>query len=137
MREYLFKGVSKSNGKWVSGSLDASSEKHPAIFDRNEKCWIDVIEDTVSQHIGRADLNKNELFEGDILCAETGSRWEDGQLEEYTQFCVIVYNKDKARFEVRGKMGEFHKDLPSIVDRAKAYLVGNIYDNAEFLSLIE
>ena len=151
MREILFRGKRVDNGEWVEGSLvnniffrAESNRPIPYIIDPYEYVEYDCMEDigdlavevapeTVGQFTGRTDKNSKRVFEGDILCADTGRRWSNGICTDYTQYVVVVYNSQKARFEILGKLGESHKALDQVIDKRRATVAGNIHDNPELL----
>ena len=141
MREILFRGKLAYNGVWVYGGF----YKEPVYYIKDGKTYIitsslsfadntnQVIPKTVGQSTGRTDKNGKRVFEGDILCADTGRRWVNGICTDYTQYVVVVYNSQKARFEILGKLGESHKALDQVIDKCSATVVGNIHDNPELL----
>ena len=138
MREILFRGKTKETGEWRYGFVakhkyEFETEEVFVIEDK-EGYWAEVIPETIGQFTGLTDKNSKRVFEGDILCADTGRRWFNGICTHYTQYVVVVYNSQKARFEILGKLGESHKALDQVIDKCRATVVGNIYDNPELLS---
>lgn len=79
------------------------------------------------------DWKGRRIFEGDILCANTGIKWENGNFIAYPQYAKVVYNPQKARFQISGKLGESHKALEQVVNKYNAVVIGNIHDNPELL----
>jgi uncharacterized phage protein (TIGR01671 family) len=156
MREIIFRGKRVDNGKWVEGCyvnhltrmlcpigdfLKEGDEKHYIVksgfADWNmprDLEFVEVIPETVGQSTGRTDKNGKRVFEGDILCADTGRRWVNGNCTDYTQYVVVVYNSQKARFEILGKLGQSHKALDQVIDKCSATVAGNIHDNPELLT---
>ena len=75
MREILFRGKSKGNGKWVEGNLltDKGGNTSIALIMEPERNSIlePVIPETVGQYTGIVDTNDNKIFDGDIVTFET------------------------------------------------------------------
>jgi uncharacterized phage protein (TIGR01671 family) len=82
MREILFRGKSKSTGKWVYGYLvegndwntnepiTAIIETDAVFYPRNEIVSYEVVNpETVGQWSGRVDKNGVKIFDGDIVRA--------------------------------------------------------------------
>ena len=142
MREIVFRGKRAKDGKWVDGSLFSSMtgqkfirwevEDDGAI---EEIVQYEVNPETIGQFTGLTDKNGKRVFEGDIVCADTGRRWFNGICTDYTQYVVVVYNSQKARFEILGKLGESHKALDQVIDKCSATVVGNIHDKPELLEV--
>ena len=138
MREILFRGKCQT-GEWVCGGFVSRNGKPEIVEcdradDGDFTFTTQVDPTTVGQFTGRTDKNSKRVFEGDILCADTGRRWVNGICTDYTQYVVVVYNSQKARFEILGKLGESHKALDQVIDKRRATVVGNIHDNPELLS---
>ncbi len=72
MRIIKFRGKSIETGKWVYGDL-LQYRVYPVIFDKN-RIQHEVYADSVGQYIGRDDINKNPIYEGDIV--------RDGEINE-------------------------------------------------------
>lgn len=137
MREILFRGKRKDNSEWVCGNLvelgkeSFSDEKRFGICDKavivgngggvlyNLKI-IEVDSETVGQYTGLTDKNSGKIFEGDIVLI-TGED-EIGKVE---------WREDDAAFVVA--CGWLEKSFLKDLWGYDVEVIGNIYDNPEFL----
>lgn len=133
MREILFRGKRKDNGKWTSGLLFLTWEK--AYI-----CWgitngvpnmEEVISETVGQHTGRTTTEtliriKKWIFEGDIVCCVVNNHYYVGVV--YWHDCS--FHLDCTR--LKGYCANYELDY--ICDAStEVSVIGNIYDNPELL----
>ena len=129
MREILFRGKRKDNGKWVEGYYGEyynGKENVSCISIPKEtisgSLRYDVIPETVGQYTGLTDENGVKVFEGDILHAAQGDfvvRWSES-------ICSFV-------------AGEKERMRPCMNSgTVKCYeVIGNIYDNPELIKEAE
>lgn len=119
MREILFIGKRKDNGKWIQGDLRRWKNSvgiHNDILHRT----IKVDPETVGQFTGLYDKNGIRIFEGDIV------RGTD---------CLVE------GFEVRGYIDHRHGSFVIVGDPIVHYrwrdycveVIGNKHDNPELL----
>lgn len=132
MREILFRGKRKDNGKWVIGfywhieehRIEALSKRH-FIKSINNGIDFEVIPETVGQYTGLTDKNGKKIFEGDkcrvtrhcILCYgfitfKNGSFWFD----EFNTDSVLELSKLKINnFEIE-VIGSIHDNLLEVAE---------------------
>lgn len=138
MREILFRGKRKDNGKWVYGFYhnETSIESHSSdrkitrhhIYTQDFDRFVNA--ETVGQYTGLTDKNGKKIFEGDILKTPC---W-------YTRYdypCVCIYREEHQTGSIQG-FGLYHKinDWVELVDTDEwdeFEVIGNIHDNPELL----
>ena len=126
MREILFKGKRKDNGKWAHGDLRQYSETSKGIYDYEIQQTIKgIIPETVGEFAGFTDKNGKKIFEGDIL------RFD------YIGNNLGVNGISVCEFE-NGKFGVkwgYHEEFVCLDGFANTTLevIGNIHDNPELL----
>lgn len=126
MREILFRGKRKDNGKWVYGNYaftDNNGKRH-FIF-QNKAFEFEVVPETVGQYTGLTDKNGKKIFEADILRVayhpeqDVIIEWSDGR------FGFRRANKPKDYVYSNTRY------MQNAVGRLK--IVGNIYDSPKLL----
>ena len=128
MREFLFHGKRKGDGKWVEGYLFTANwylndEKFTAIMRTYTTAyphyevsgWEEVDPETVGQYTDLTDKNGKKIFEGDIV------------------------EIDGKRYEVKYMLGQFFVgiNIPIAYKRFDCEVIGNIHDNPELLQMKE
>lgn len=128
MREILFRGKRKSDGKWIEGDLSRClvvGEIHiRKIEDNLSTTTHRIAPDTVCQYTGLTDKNGKKIFEGDIVKHFNNS--EDN--EKYVIGC-IKWDQDSCKFVKEKKDGAKY----SINNKCTYEVIGNIFDNPELL----
>lgn len=140
MREILFRGKRKDNGKWIYGNLikrDNVREWEYYIAQNNS--GYEVIPDTVGQYTGLTDKNGKKIFEGDIVKHHFGEEKGIVKFGEYRQpFNDDIHTKHIG-FYIDWVSGEqkdlLRKDLGYWAGINNKYdyeiFIGNIHDNPE------
>lgn len=128
MREILFRGKRKDNGKWAYGYLYIRNDGQYEIsfyskyFDF-ERFTYDVIPETVGQYIGLTDKNGKKIFEGDIL--------KNIESDEIIDIC---YSGCSFRYSYNNSIyGYGVDDIEEGILTDEFEIIGNIYDNPELL----
>lgn len=128
MREILFRGKRKDNGKWAYKYLYIRNDGQYEIsfyskyFDF-ERFTYDVIPETVGQYIGLTDKNGKKIFEGDIL--------KNIESDEIIDIC---YSGCSFRYSYNNSIyGYGVDDIKEGLLTDEFEIIGNIYDNPELL----
>lgn len=122
MRQIIFRGKRKDNGKWVYGWYAplVCNDKTviPNIKDYNGSDW-EVDPETVGQFTGRYDKSNNKIFGGDIVkCLSL----EYGYVNK-----EVYYSEDKAKFALHSCGTDYEFD-----EYINVEVVGDIYDDKGF-----
>lgn len=127
MREILFRGKRKNNGKWVYGNLfiPDNPDTPTQICTGTDvvRIFYDINPETVGQYTGLTDKNGTKIFEGDI-CEFTNA---DG---EKTPYKVLW---DFHRWLVQMGCENIYPDDLDEDFAGWAEIIGNIHDNPELL----
>lgn len=125
MRNILFRGKRLDNGEWVYGSLVTFNGFH-VIVDHHTPNGdeVRVIANTVGQYTGLQDKNGKEIWEGDIVMAETND--EDHPMSELP--FVIVFSD--GAFCIAEDEESPWAPIDTFMDME---VIGNIHDNPDLL----
>lgn len=128
MREILFRGKRKSDGKWIEGDLSRClvvGETHiRRIEDNLSTTTHRITPDTVCQYTGLTDKNGRKIFEGDVIKHFNQSNDD----EKYVVGC-IKWDQDSCKFVKEKKDGAKY----TINNKCTYEVIGNIFDNPELL----
>ena len=139
MREILFRGKRKDNGKWIEGYYrydDAPpfmNEPRTEIVRGGEHRYgysmipYEVIPETVGQYTGVTDKNGTKIFEGDIVLLHINDQYYRS---------LICYSGQSCRFTVKTKLCGYWRHYP-LNDRQQLNVIGNIHDNPELLKEVQ
>ena len=137
MREILFRGKRKDNGKWVEGGF-FEWLKQPYIVanitDSYAKTNYEVIPETVGQYTGLTDKNGKKIFEGDIFKPFDDEICYVAWIEHFSTLGLMVHST--WREKKRGKETlHFSKGWTYLTEYSldELEIIGNIHDNPELL----
>ena len=137
MREILFKGKRKDNGKWVEGCYAECNGKtfigiDISIYDDIFEVfctpvirWFEVDPETICQFTGLCDKNGKKIWENDILMAHLDESYPEDVTYETVEWGVAGWVAHETGSMDREYLGEF--------DLEHYEVVGNIFDNKELL----
>ena len=135
MREILFRGKRKDNGKWVEGFYCGGNERntlHPAIFiylpDKQSYDYQNIDINTLGQFTGLTDKNGTKIFAGDIV--KHIQKYEISG--EVKSIAVIKWNETYTCWSVEYTNGRITAFLGT--EYHKLEVIGNIHDNSELLN---
>lgn len=139
MREILFRGKRKENGRWIYGSLVPKETNSYAdgflIIDgalnydelddyQPSFSTYDVVSETVGQYTGLTDKNGKKIFEGDIVKREYTLWHSETKKTRETQIGVVSYSNKECGFHL-DKVCNLRKQW----DGDTLEIIGNIHDN--------
>jgi len=121
MREILFRGKSKNNGKWYQGDLVTVAHKR---FIDDDVVKERVIPETVGQYTGLTDKNGKKIFEGDIVVVYARG---------YHTVCTVSWAETVAHFQL-WQINTVPKTSTNLnLGNYDFEVIGNIHDNPELL----
>lgn len=126
MRMIKFRGKRIDNGMWIEGDLKTSLTPKGSMVRKPAICTIEgtigtffVVPETIGQFTGRLDRNNKEVYEGDIVVIYYQN---DKSCIGRVIFCDMAFCV-KTKENVIFNSGDFYG----------IEIIGNIYDNPEFL----
>ena len=127
MREILFRGKLRADGRWAEGNLAVSKDGVCIITpdDTPLGCYGQVDPDTVGQYTGLTDKNGKKIFEGDIVDCWSEGVNAKGTVQQRKDGLWIIYPA-------------WQKTImwglcPDGYCRTTVEIIGNIHDNPEIL----
>ena len=139
MREILFRGKRKDNGKWVEGHYGeyySGKENVSCISISKEtisgSLYYDVIPETVGQYTGLTDKNGTKIFENDIVTVYYNPKYVGVSKDRVGNFAVVFHDgcfmKRKITNPMSGDAGLYH-----FIQSDEFEVIGNIHENPELL----
>ena len=143
MRENLYRGKRKDDGKWVEGYFYKIWNKTFILWGMtgDSPNMEEVIPETVGQFTGLTDKNHKRVFKGDICrvayldrrCDSNGKRYE----VENVMIKEVVFEKGAFCFKVAIEDIPFYRPIGfDLYEKLKIKyfeVIGDIYDNPELL----
>ncbi len=123
LREIIFRGKRKSDGKWLYGAYlppDYTHWNEPSIADCNHR--FEIRPDSLGQFTELCDSEGKEIYEGDIISF---------LYRRKTQYGVVVFGNGK--YYVKSKADMRRSELSSVKWFTDIHVVGNIHDNPELV----
>lgn len=126
MRQIEFRGKRKADGKWVYGNLIQTYNAFgiSQIFGRGK--WL-VDPDTVGQWIGKYDVNKNKIFEHDIVRTQYFGSYV-GNSFDFTGIDTFEVVYSGSGFKLENKKRSY-----VLRDDVELEVIGNRFDTPELL----
>lgn len=136
MRKIIFRGKRIDNGDWIYGALCQVQEEtfigypfvpaNPVI----RMDWVSVDSSTVGQSTGLCDVDKVEIYEGDILIEPSVATvpLEVRYNAEQGAYCLVEHTHTEGALLGTCPICEMLRHYPLM------RVVGNIYDNPIFIS---
>lgn len=126
MREILFRGKRKDNGKWIYGDLNHYSCDDGLFIAENGYSMHRIDKNTVGQFTGLLDKNGTKIFEGDIVRCEFAI--------EPPLICQVVFQCFSFSMYHKRFFGENKIYTPfEQVKRVSIEVIGNIHDDPELM----
>lgn len=133
-REILFRGKRIDNGEWVEGLLTVMWGQYHIINSDDENTAYPIDESTICQYTGLTDKNGNKIWENDIVKYHFGDDVAPIRFGEY-QSCFDSQKSAHIGFYVDWSSKKYlRKDLGYWVNMIDCNVIGNIFDNADFLA---
>lgn len=128
-----FRGKTLDNKHWIESksilyttALDGHLMVELWDYSKNE--WRFILPESLREFTGSWDSNNQEIYEGDIIKADIWNNKSNNYRNGLISF--IFYDKARAMFSVQILDSQLIQPLAECVN---IKIVGNIYDNKEFL----
>ncbi len=149
MREILFRGKRIDNGEWITGGIfqqKADDVKDEVVYiidnSSNDVDWAHrVIPETVGQFTGVTDKNGNRVFEGSIFQYEPHFKVEKAYIGivKYRNTYDLRRACNDCGFVIEWQDESIMTPREDLLywcgDGKSASVIGNVYDNPEWLEV--
>lgn len=138
MQEIKFRGKSKGTGRWLYGWLFqyASRVRSPMCICHTARIsledaldYYEVDPETLGQFTGLKDCRGKYIYEGDVICSMIHG--------DKPVYHVVYWDSQSASFRARRVKQGMPFDCCGIfqdwIDKFNKEVIGNVYDNKEFL----
>lgn len=136
MREILFRGKGKRDGKWVEGGIiqgvphelwQNEGRVFVMVFPRflSSPNLYEVDPSTVGQYIGLKDRNGRRIFEGDIV-----RHYNRSSDPNCYAVGLVFWSQSQSRFQRTSG-----QDFAWLGEHCDYEVIGNFYDNPELLGV--
>lgn len=120
-RSIKFRGQREDTKEWVYGSLIEDKYIVGNVIDWNEdyfntEYWWRVIPETVGQLIGIQDMNKNDIYQGDILATT-----------KRDILFIVIWNSTTCSFMFISAFSGHSFDIDESLSRLE--VIGNVHYN--------
>ena len=139
MREIKFRGKGIESGEWFYGQFVDDYDSGSAygyivngVIESNEEYiaieeWFPVKKETVGQFTGLLDKNGKEIYEGDLIMANTPYSTEEAK--------QVFWDKERAGFFLKCRYAAYDRKNLYKMSAFKMEIIGNIYENPELLEV--
>ncbi len=140
-REILFKAKRIDNGEWVEGNLLQTTAVSLKSFIVPTSCytfdkwdwaeWLHIDTDTICQYTGLTDKDGNKIWENDIV------KYPDCEMSTEAGYGDCFENVGSVQWDAESMSFFFTDrvtvDMGDIIINDEVEVIGNIFDNPEFL----
>ena len=130
---YLYRAKRTDNGEWISGYLYGIWEKKYILWGmtNNVPNMTEVDKSTICQCTGKTDIEKNLIFEHDVVSFLDATSTECGYSEHW-QAGEVLWDDETASFQVTERLSA---ESYEVLEDCK--VLGNTIDNPELLEVGE
>lgn len=143
MRSHKHRGKRKDNGEWIYGMPDFTYANNGEVAisyvdDKDCYCIAEVYPETVGESTELTDINKKEIYEGDIVESVSWNEYisRDGRTIKVLRRCMVV-EFHEGGFRLKEifndpALNPVYWDISTCPGDLK--VIGNIHDNPELLT---
>ena len=128
---FLCRAKRTDNGEWVEGLLTIMWGQLHIINPNDENTAYPIDQSTICQCIGKTDIEKNLIFEHDVVSFLDMTSTDNGYAE-YWQVGEVLWDDETVSFQVTERLSA---ESYEVLDECK--VLGNTIDNPELLEVGE